>query len=82
MLYIYRNPIFSIPSRLTDKYGYKHHKYHLKHIQTNADIKLDDVLSSREDLYKIKEFYNNYTKENKNRNYKIYCVKYEDIFDK
>jgi hypothetical protein len=82
VIYIYRNPSFSIPSRFTDKYGYKHHKDHLKHIQTNADIKLDDVLSSREDLYKIKEFYNNYTKENKNRNYKIYCVKYEDIFDK
>jgi len=28
------------------------------------------------------EFYNNYTQRNSNRNYKIYSVKYEDIFEK
>jgi len=39
-------------------------------------------LTSGKDLYKIREFHNNYIKVNKNRNYKIYCVKYEDIFDK
>tara|TARA_B110000285_G_C14866589_1_gene487138 strand:- start:87 stop:347 length:261 start_codon:yes stop_codon:yes gene_type:complete len=39
-------------------------------------------LTSGKDLYKIREFYDNYIKVNKNRNYKIYCVKYEDIFDK
>ena len=33
-------------------------------------------------MYKIREFYDNYTKPNEKRNYKIYCVKYEDIFDK
>jgi hypothetical protein len=33
-------------------------------------------------LHKIREFYDNYTTPNKKRNYKIYCVKYEDIFDK
>ena len=34
-------------------------------------------------IYKnpVKEFYDNYTKPG-NRNYKIYCVKYEDIFEK
>ena len=55
---------------------------HLEHIQTDKSIKLNDVLSSRKDLYKVQEFYDNYTKPNKKRNYKIYCVKYEDIFDK
>ena len=33
-------------------------------------------------MYKIREFYDNYVKPNKKRNYKIFCVKYEDIFDK
>ena len=33
-------------------------------------------------MYKIREFYDNYTTPNEKRNYKIYCVKYEDIFDK
>jgi len=33
-------------------------------------------------LYKIREFYDNYTKPNEKRNYKIICIKYEDIFEK
>lgn len=75
VIYIYRNPSFSIPSRF---------KYpnHLTHVQIDNSIKLKDVIDSKKDLYKIKEFYNNYTKPNKKRNYKIYCIKYEDIFDK
>lgn len=75
VIYIYRNPSFSIPSRFTIP-------EHLEHIQINKDIKLGDVLSSGKDLYKIKEFYDNYTIPNKKRNYKIFCVKYEDIFEK
>lgn len=75
VIFIYRNPSFAIPSRF-------YCKQHLKHIQCDNSIKLDDVLSSCEDLYKLREFYDNYMKPNKNRNYKIYCVKYEDIFDK
>jgi len=82
VIYIYRNPSFSIPSRFTDKFGFKWYRLHLNHIQTNNSIKLDQVLSSKKDLYKIREFYDNYVKVNKNRNYKIYCIKYEDIFDK
>ena len=39
------------------------HKLHLQHIQIDDTIKLDDVLSSGKDLYKIREFYNNYIKE-------------------
>lgn len=75
VIYIYRNPSFSIPSRFTQP-------NHLKNVHVDNTIKLDDVLSSGQDLYKIREFYDNYTKINENRNYKIYCIKYEDIFDK
>ena len=75
VLYIYRNPTFSIKSRF-------HMHLHLKHIQCDSEIKLNDVLDSGKDLYGIKDFYNNYMKKNENRNYKIICVKYEDIFDK
>ena len=75
VIYIYRNPSFSIPSR------FKIPK-HLENIQSDSKIKLEDVLSTGEDLYKIREFYNNYIKPNEKRNYKIYCVKYEDIFTK
>jgi len=82
VIYIYRNPSFSIPSRFTDKFGYQSHKAHLEHIQVDSNIKLEDVLTTGEDLYKIREFYDNYVKPNEKRNYKIYCVKYEDIFNK
>ena len=75
VIYIYRNPSFSIPSRFK-------RPDHLEHVQIDRSIKLKDVLDSKKDLYKIREFYNNYTKPNEERNYKIYCVKYEDIFDK
>ena len=33
-------------------------------------------------MYRIREFYDNYTTPNNKRNYKIHCIKYEDIFDK
>lgn len=55
---------------------------HLDHIQVDRNIKLKDVLDKQKDLYEIKQFYDNYTKPDKKRNYKIYSVKYEDIFDK
>ena len=75
VIYIYRNPSFSIPSRF-------HNPEHLQNIQIDSKINLDDVLNKAEDLYKIREFHDNYMKPNTKRNYKIYCVKYEDIFNK
>ena len=74
VIYIYRNPSFSIPSRFENP-------DHLDHIQCDRNITLQDVLTTGEDLYKIREFYDNYIKPNDKRNYKIYCVKYEDIFN-
>jgi hypothetical protein len=75
VIYIYKNPVKSIQSRF-------YCPGHLKNIQTNTNLKIRDVVEQRKDLYGIKEFYHNYTTPNKNRNYKIYAVKYEDIFDK
>jgi hypothetical protein len=75
VIYIYIKTSFSILSIfiLPD---------HLEHIQSDKKIKLQDVLDSGEDLYKIREFYDNYIKPNEKRNYKIYSIKYEDIFNK
>lgn len=75
VIYIYRNPSFALQKRGSNP-------NHLQHIQVEPNIMLDDVINTGRDLFKIREFYDNYTKPNKNRNYKIYCVKYEDIFDK
>lgn len=74
VIYIYKNPVRSILSRFTDP-------LHLDHIQTNRNTTIQDVVDSSKDLYGVKEFYGNYTQPG-NRNYSIYCVKYEDIFEK
>lgn len=75
VIFIYKNPIHAIFSRFTNP-------NHLLNIQTDSNTKVCDVLTSSKDLYGIAEFYNNYTTPNSDRNYKIYCVKYEKIFEK
>lgn len=78
VIYIYKNPIYSIYSRYVDSALCKHG---LTNIQcSNIDYTLKDIIKQKQDLYKLEEFYRNYTQTDKNRNYKIYCVKYEEIF--
>ena len=73
VIYIYKNIADAILSRFWAP-------AHLKHIQANSNITIKNVIDNEKDLYKIEEFYNNYTTNNNKRNYKIYCVKYEDFF--
>ena len=74
VIYIYRDPVKAILSRFT-------HPAHLNHIQANPHTTLDQVLAAKQDLYGIENFYDNYTTPPAmKRNYKIYCVKYEDFF--
>lgn len=80
IIFIYRNPIKVIYSRLTqiDRPNIPH----LQHIMcdNNGDISLADVLKSRKDLYKLEQFFDNYTVK-RERNYRIYCIKYEQFWD-
>ena len=73
VIYIYRDPIKAIQSRFVMK-------QHLAHIQCNPSITLQQVLETKRDLYGIENFFDNYTTHNVNRNYKIYCIKYENLF--
>jgi hypothetical protein len=73
VIYIYRDPIKAILSRFTQI-------EHLQHIQTNPKTTLQDVIERKKDLYGIEEFFDNYTNTIVKRNYKIYCVKYEELF--
>lgn len=79
VIFIYRNPIHVIFSRCVTPSGPK--VDHLRHIMCKNDgvIGLGDVLNTGVDLYGLEEFFNNYTIP-KNRNYKIYAVKYENFF--
>ena len=79
VIFIYRNPIMSLYSRFGPN--------HLIHIQCEEDvcnkkINLDDIVKEMKDLYGIEEFYNNYAHCTKKRNYKIICIKYEELFKK
>ncbi len=79
VIFLYRNPIQVIFSRCIQPQG--PNIPHLKNIKcmNNGLIGLKDVLDSKMDLYGLEEFYDNYSLP-KNRNYEIYCVKYEQFF--
>ena len=42
---------------------------------------MKDIYNTNSDLYKIEDFFDNYTTPNKDRNYKIICVKYEELLE-
>lgn len=76
VIYIYRNPIDVIFSRFIGP-----NKPHLKNVMCeNENITLEDVVVQKKDLYKLDEFYENYTVK-QNKNYPIYCIKYEQFFN-
>ena len=62
VIYVYKNPIDAIYSRFI-------YPKHLLHIQTDINIRIEDVVNSKKDLYGIEEFFDNYTTKNPKRNY-------------
>lgn len=81
VIFIYRHPIPVIFSRFAQKYG--PNTKHLQNIKCENDgnINFFNVLRERKDLYKMEEFFNNYTTIVSDRNYDIYCIKYELFFN-
>lgn len=79
VLFIYRNPIEVIFSRFALANG--PNITHMKHVKcdNNGEIYFGDVIKTGADLYKLEEFFDNYTMP-KERNYPIYCIKYENFF--
>lgn len=79
VIFIYRDPIKVIFSRFIQPQG--PNIAHLQHIKciNNGLIGLKDIVNTGIDLYGLEQFYDNYTNP-KNRNYQIYCVKYELFF--
>lgn len=81
VIYIYRNPLYAIHSRFFNSNGPNYN--HLQHIKciNNGYVGIQDLKNYKKDLYQLEDFFDNYTIPNKNRNYKIYCVKYEQFWD-
>lgn len=55
---------------------------HLKNIKcSNYYATLEDVLIENKDIFGYTEFYNNYTSTSQKRNYKLYCVKFSELYN-
>jgi len=80
VIFIYRHPIQVIYSRFAQRDG--PNVTHLRNIKCDngGNINIFDVLKTGKDLYKMEEFFDNYTTPS-NRNYNIYCIKYELFWD-
>lgn len=80
VIFIYRNIFDVIFSRFATPTG--PNITHMKHVKcdNNGEIYFGDVIKSGKDLYKLEEFFDNYTIL-KDRNYSIYCIKYELFFN-
>ena len=76
VIYIYRNPINAIYSRFSSL-------AHLQNIQCkNINLQISDIIDSSSDLYGIEEFFDNYMDSNtSSRNYTIYGIKYDHLFE-
>ena len=84
VIYIYRNPIKAIFSRHRHLNNKSCVKGNLKNIQVQLKyltINHNKFLESGRDLYGLEEFFNNYVIQDFNRNYDIYCIKYEEFFE-
>lgn len=82
VIFIYRNPVDAIYSRFYVEHrdGYFTTKDHLTNI--NAEHwSLETIIDNMLDLWKLDDFFNNYTMPNNQRNYQIYCVNYDKFWD-
>jgi hypothetical protein len=80
VIFLYRNPIDVIYSRFGGPRGTNIN--HLKHVmcKNEGNIQLNEVLFSKKDLYELEDFFDNYVYKT-NKNYSIYCIKYENFFN-
>lgn len=74
VIYIYKNPINAIYSRFM-------RSVHLRYIQAKKEYTFQQLIDAKSDIFGLEEFFDNYFTPNPERNYKIYCIKYEEMFD-
>ena len=73
VIFLYENPV----STLYYRFGH-HHLYNIQSKYPQSTI--DQMVSTKKDLFGIQEFYLNYMRA-RTSNYSIYYVKYEDFYD-
>jgi hypothetical protein len=83
VIYLYRDPLKCIYSRFINMNRPDNpERNHIFNIQCpRRYINLKDVVEHRQDLYRLEEFFDNYTRQNPNRNYEIIPLEYNQVFD-
>lgn len=74
VIFLYRNPTYCIKSRFWSP-------KHLENIKSPICRNIQYICDSKKDLYNLKTFYNNYM-YNLTKEYPIYAIKYEELFEK
>lgn len=80
VIFIYRNPIGAIHSRIIPRKTHRISTDHLNHIDSEH-WNIESVVGNMMDLWKLEEFFDNYTIKDEERNYSIYCVNYDKFWD-
>ena len=79
VVYVFRDPLHAMAS-VTRRFPLHQHLTNIECADPTATMK--DALNKQEDVFGLAEFYRNYTTPNPHRTYRIYCVKYEDFFER
>tara|TARA_B100001059_G_C17815243_1_gene574789 strand:+ start:66 stop:785 length:720 start_codon:yes stop_codon:yes gene_type:complete len=81
VIFIYRDPIDVIYSRFIRGNSEPNTQHMTNVMCKHTNVRLRQVLHYKKDLYEIENFFNNWTTRNPNRNYIIYCIKYETFWN-
>lgn len=80
VIFIYRDPVYAIHSRIIPRNTHRISTDHLDNI--GADHwNIESVVGNMMDLWNLEEFFDNYTIKNPERNYSIYCINYDKFWD-
>ena len=80
VIFIYRNPIYAIHSRIIPRATHRISTDHLDHISCDH-WNIESVIGNMMDLWELEDFFDNYTIKNSKRNYSIYCVNYDKFWN-
>lgn len=73
VIYIYKNPVNAVYSR----YNKEHFRRYLR-----FENSFDDLVEQKRDVFNLEKFFDAWTDPSTERNYKVICVKYDEIFEK
>ena len=80
VIFIYRDPIYAIRSRIIPGKTYRISTDHLNNISA-MHWNIESVVGNMMDLWELESFFDNYTKKDPERNYQIYCVNYDTFWE-